>query len=169
MFIRHLTQLIISLFQKTPLGKSNRKQTEGYKSVSLPDYALVVGIITIIFTLAIFVLSLVLKAPWWVSVIWPVFSLLGFYLIIAWKNVRVLYNDERIIETTLFGKENCFAYDEFVSCEEKIKPNVIKYYTADGRILKVDQSMPDAIYLDISIKAKYKKLHKNKNIPAKKI
>ena len=51
MFIRHLTQLIISLFQKTPLGKSNRKQTEGYRCVALPDYALIVGIITIIFTL----------------------------------------------------------------------------------------------------------------------
>ena len=168
MFIRHLTQLIISLFQKTPLGKSNRKQTEGYRCVALPDYALVVGIITIIFTLAIFVLSLVLKAPWWVSVIWPVFSLLGFYLIIAWNNVKILYNDERIIEKTFLGKENCFTYDEFVSFEEKAQPNVIKYYTADGRKLKVDQSMPDAIYLDISIKAQYKKLHKNKNIPVKK-
>ena len=169
MFIRHLTQLIISLFQKTPLGKSNGKQTEGYKCVALPDYALVVGIITIVFTLAIFVLSLVLKAHWLVSAIWPVFSLLGFYLIIAWKNVKILFNDEKIIETTFLGKENSFVYDEFVSCEEKAQPSVIKYYTADGRILKVDQSMPDAIYLDISIKAQYKKLHKNKNIPVKKI
>lgn len=163
MFIRHLTRLIISLFQKSPLGKA----TEGYKCVSLPDYTLVVGIITIIFTLLIFVLSLILKAPVWVPVLWIVFSLLGIYLIIAWKNVKILYDDEKIIETTFLGKENHYTYDEFVSCEEKPQQQLIRYYTADGRVLKVNQSIEDAIYLDISIKSKYKKLHNNKNIPIK--
>lgn len=167
MFIRHLTQLIISLFQKSPLGKSTAKHHEGYKCVSLPDYTLVVGIITIVFTLMIFVLSLLLKAPVWVPVLWLFFSLLGIFLIIAWKNVKILYNDEKIIETTFLGKENHYTYDEFVSCEEKPQQQLIRYYTADGRVLKVNQSIEDAIYLDISIKSKYKKLHNNKNIPIK--
>ncbi len=167
MFIRHLTRLIISLFQKSPLGKATGKETEGYKCVSLPDYTLVVGIITIIFTLMIFVLSLILKAPVWVPVLWIVFSLLGIYLIIAWKNVKILYDDEKIIETTFLGKENHYTYDEFVSCEEKPQQQIIRYYTANGRVLKVNQSIEDAIYLDISIKSKYKKLHNNKNIPIK--
>lgn len=167
MFIRHLTQLIISLFQKSPLGKASGKQPEGYKCVSLPDYTLVVGIITIIFTLLIFVLSLMLKAPVWVPILWIVFSLLGISLIIAWKNVKILYNDEKIIETTFLGKENHYTYDEFVSCEEKSQQQIIRYYTANGRVLKVNQSIEDAIYLDISIKSKYKKLHNNKNIPIK--
>lgn len=167
MFIRHLTRLIISLFQKSPLGKATGKETEGYKCVSLPDYTLVVGIITIIFTLLIFVLSLILKAPVWVPVLWIVFSLLGIYLIIAWKNVKILYNDEKIIETTFLGKENHYTYDEFVSCEEKPQQQIIRYYTANGRVLKVNQSTEDAIYLDISIKSMYKKLHNNKNIPTR--
>ncbi|MBP3329745.1 MAG: hypothetical protein J6L89_02815 [Clostridia bacterium] len=167
MFIRYLTQMIVALFQKSPLGKSTGKQREGYKCVSLPDYTLVVGIITIIFTLVIFGLSLVFKAPGWVPALWIVFSLLGFYLIIAWKNIKVLYNDEKIIETTFLGKEKHYTYDEFVSCEEKTQKHVIKYYTADGRVLKVDQSIEDAIYLDIAIKSEYKKLHNNKNIPIK--
>ena len=167
MFIRHITQLIMSLFQKSPLGKSSGKQPEGYKCVALPDYTLVMGIITIIFTIAIFVLSLVLKAPVWVPVLWILFSLLGVSLIIAWKNVKILYNDERIIETTFWGKEKHYTYDEFVSCEENTQKRVIRYYTADGRVLKVDQSTEDAIYLDISIKSNYKKLHNNKNIPIK--
>ena len=167
MLIRHLTRLIISLFQKSPLGKANSKQPEGYKHVSLPDYTLVVGIITIVFTIVIFVLSLVLKAPVWVPVIWVLFSLLGISLIIAWKNVKILYNDEKIIETTFLGKENHYTYDEFVSCEENSQKQIIKYYTSDGRVLKVDQSTEDAIYLDISIKSQYKKLHNNKNLPVK--
>lgn len=167
MLIRHLTRLIISLFQKSPLGKANSKQPEGYKHVSLPDYTLVVGIITIVFTIVIFVLSLVLKAPVWVPVIWVLFSLLGISLIIAWKNVKILYNDEKIIETTFSGKEKHYTYDEFVSCEENSQKQIIKYYTSDGRVLKVDQSTEDAIYLDISIKSQYKKLHNNKNLPVK--
>ena len=88
-------------------------------------------------------------------------------MIIAWKNVKILYNDEKIIETTFLGKENHYTYDEFVSCEEKPQQQLIRYYTADGRVLKVNQSIEDAIYLDISIKSKYKKLHNNKNIPIK--
>ncbi len=168
MFIRHLTQLIISLFQISPLGKSTSKHPKGYECVSLPDYTLVVGIITIIFTLAIFVLSLVLKAPIWVSVSWIVFSLLGIFLIIAWKKVKILYNDEKIIQTTFLGKEKHYTYDEFVSCEEKPQQRIVRYYTADGRVLKLDQSIEEAIYLDISIKSKYIKLHNNKNIPIKR-
>ncbi len=167
MFIRHLTQFIMSLFEKSPLGKSSRKHPDGYKSVALPDYTLVVGVITILFTLAIFVVSLVLKAPVWVSVIWVVFSLLGFSLIIAWKNVKILYNDDEIIETTFWGKENRFTYDEIVSCEKKPSTQTVKYYTSDGRSFKADQSTEDAIYLDIFITAKYKKLHNNKNLPVK--
>ncbi|MBQ8228189.1 MAG: hypothetical protein IJZ88_04155 [Clostridia bacterium] len=165
MFVRHLTQLIMSLFEKSPLGKSSRKQPDGYKYVALPDYTLVVGIITVFFTLAIFVVSLVLKAPVWVPVIWIIFSLLGFSLIIAWKNVKILYNDDEIIETTFWGKQNRFVYDEIVSCEKKSTTQTVKYYTADGRSFKVDQSTEDAIYLDIFIIAKYKKLHNNKKLP----
>lgn len=168
MFIRHLTQLIISLFQKSPLGKSNGKQPVGYKCVSLPDYTLVVGIITIIFTLAVFVLSLTLKAPVWVPVLWIVFSILGVILIIAWKNVKILYNDKKIIETTFLGKEKHYTYDEFVSCEEKPQQQTIRYYTVDGRVLKLNQSIEEAIYLDISIKSQYMKLHNNRNIPTKR-
>ncbi len=167
MLIRHLVQLIVSLFQKSPLGKSNGKPPEGYKSVALPDYMLVVGVIEILFTVAIFVVSLVLKAPVWVPVIWALFPLLGVSLIIAWKNVKVLYNDDEIIEITFRGKENRFTYDEIVSSEKKSSSQTIKYHTADGRSFKVDQSTEDGIYFDIFITSKYMKLHNNKKLPAK--
>ncbi len=93
--------------------------------------------------------------------------LLGVSLIIAWKNVRVLYSEDEIIQTTFWGKEKRFTYDEIVSYSENSATKSIKYYTADGRILSVDQSADEAIYLDISIKSKYKKLHNNKNLPQK--
>lgn len=167
MFIRHITQLIISLLQKSPLGKSNSKHPEGYKCVALPDYVLVVGIIEIVFTIAIFILSLILKAPAFISAIWIVFSLVGVSLIIARNNVKILYNDDEIIEKTFFGKEKKFTYDEIVSYEKKGNAQTVKYYTGDSRSFKVDQSTEDGIYFDIFITAKYKKLHNNKNLPAK--
>ena len=89
-------------------------------------------------------------------------------MIIAWKNVKILYNDKKIIETTFLGKEKHYTYDEFVSCEEKPQQQTIRYYTVDGRVLKLNQSIEEAIYLDISIKSQYMKLHNNRNIPTKR-
>lgn len=167
MFVHYITKLIMALLQKSPLGKSSKKQPEGYSCVALPDYTLVVGIITILFTFAVFLVSLFLKAPVWVPVMWAAFSLLGVSLIIAWKNVKILYNDDEILETTFWGKQNRFTYDEIAGCEKKSSTQTVKYYTIDGRSFKADMSTEDGIYLDIFITSKYMKLHNNKKIPQK--
>ncbi|MBQ8783326.1 MAG: hypothetical protein IJZ57_06095 [Clostridia bacterium] len=129
----------------------------------MSDYTLVVGIITILFTLAIFVVSLVLKAPVWVPVIWVVFSLLGFSLIIAWKNVRTIYNEDEIIYKNFWGKKRRFLYSDFVGYTGIVGKTDMKYITVDGHKLIIDQrtAAPEIHKL---IKTKYEELH-NERFP----
>lgn len=158
-----ITQAVLKALEKSKLGKSRRKLNGKVKSIELPDMFLVIGIIFFVFCVA-FAVGSFLSGEKRVSLFFLIFSLLGVWLAILWKNKRIFYSEEEIIRKNFRGKKKRFSFSDFVGYTGIVGKTDIKYITADGHKLAIDRRAAEAAEIHKLIKTKYEELH-NEQLP----
>lgn len=158
-----ITEAVLNALEKSKLGKSKRKLNGKVKSIDMPDMFLVVGIISFVF-LNFFAVGAFLSGEKGVALFFSVFSLLGLWLVILWKNERIFYGEEEIIRKNFWGKKKRFSFSDFVGYTGVVGKTDIKYITADGNKLAIDRRATEAAEIHKLIKTKYEGLH-NEPLP----
>ena len=132
--------------------------------VKYPKPILIVGIVSFVVFFVPTVVTLFLDVHIMFPVSFSIFALLSTFLIFAWVNCKIFYDDEKITVQNLFRQKKTFTYDKIVGF--KILNAGFRLYFEKGKISVDNLSIGNETFFGFA-RAKYREIY-GAPIPSKK-
>jgi len=142
-----------------------RRTAQKSKSVFLPNYMLWIGLLAGVFFLALAWFAAKDDGSIGLTIGFGAFVLLAMLLMLGWRNCFITYDDDGITQYNLIGMQRSFTFDQVTGWHHNKRNPTESVLFANGKKITFNFMSEDGAAFLLTVSAKYREFHGNKNIP----
>lgn len=160
--VRGLSFLIIPIIVSGVLTFLRQPKKAEKGKVYLPKFIVILGLITSTIFLIPTLITAFSDGPIWGPIVCFVFSFLGLYLIIAFINCRVSYDEEGFTVKNFWGIKRKYTYDQVTAIKENMHEDYI--YIGKRKVM-IDEFSVGGIEFIAYVRKRYRTIHNGQALP----